>query len=55
LETVKVFAVDGGNEAASNETEKDARGKVVFAEAVAEFEIFVKHGAERKGYRLYQS
>jgi hypothetical protein len=49
LEGIKVFAVDRGHEFACCETQEHARRDVVFADAVAELEILVEHGAEGKG------
>ncbi len=41
--------MDGRDEAAGGEAEEDAGGKVVFAEAVAELEVLVEHGAQGEG------
>jgi hypothetical protein len=41
--------VDRGHEFACCETQEHARRDVVFADAVAELEILVEHGAEGKG------
>lgn len=38
--------MDGGHEAAGGETEDDAGGEVMFADAVGELEVLVEHCAE---------
>lgn len=45
--------MNGRDEATGGKAEEDARGEVVFAEAVAELEILVEHGAEGEGDGLF--
>jgi hypothetical protein len=52
LKTVKDSTVDGRDETAGDEAEDDARGEIVFSEAVTELEVLVEHGAEGEGYGL---
>lgn len=53
LQAIEAFAVDGRDEAAGGEAEEDAGGEVVFADAVAELEVLVEHGAKGEGDRLW--
>lgn len=41
--------MDGRDEAAGGEAEDHAGGEVVFADAVAQLEVLVEHGAEGEG------
>ncbi len=45
--------MNGRDEAAGGETENDAGGEVVFADAMAQLEILVEHGTEREGDGLW--
>ena len=46
MKAVKILAVDGGYKFAGSKTEQYSGRKVVFADAVAELEVLVKHYAE---------
>ena len=43
---LEIFSVDGRHEFACCKTKEDARGRVMFADAVAKLEILVEHSAE---------
>ena len=47
LQAIEAFAVDGGHEAAGDETENDSGREVVFAESVAELEVLIERCTER--------
>lgn len=46
LETVQILAVDGRNEFTGQQAQDDTRREVVLADAGAELEVLVEHGAE---------
>ena len=42
--------MDGWHKTAADEAKEDARGNVVFADAVGKLRVFVEHRVEGKGY-----